>query len=144
MVKIVFTYVAVKPITAEHPVGSGKIVSYQPGDVIPAGEWGRAADNLVERGKAAMMAVNVLEAGDMPEGGSVGDATPAELAAEDDEAFLKNADDESSDDAAELEEADMSEFPTAGRGGWYTLSDGSRVRGHEAAVEAEANLGGGE
>lgn len=61
-----FSYVAIKPLRAEHPVGSGTIVEYQPGEVIPASDWGRAADNLVERGKAAMMAVNVMDAEDMP------------------------------------------------------------------------------
>lgn len=61
MVKIVVTYVAIKPLKAEHPIGSGIVVEYAPGELIPAEEWGRAAHNLVENGKAAMMAINVYD-----------------------------------------------------------------------------------
>ena len=76
MPEIVFSYVAIKPLRAEHPVGSGIIVEYLPGDVIPAGEWGRAADNLVELGKAARLAVNVASEEDEVVGGGL-DAAPA-------------------------------------------------------------------
>lgn len=71
-----FSFVAIKPLRAEHPVGSGKVVEYQPGDVIPASDWGRAADNLVERGKAAMLAVNVPDEDDLVDGDGV-QAVPA-------------------------------------------------------------------
>lgn len=81
MPEIVFSYVAVKPIRAEHPVGSGIIVEYAPGDVIPAGEWGRAADNLVELGKAARLAINVMTEDELAElegaGGGSEVAAPA-------------------------------------------------------------------
>ncbi len=59
--KIVYKFFAVKPIVAEHPIGSGLIVTYQPGEEVPASEWGRAADNLVELGKIARVAFNVGE-----------------------------------------------------------------------------------
>lgn len=120
MTKIVFTYVAVKPLIAEHPVGSGQIVEYAPGDPIPAGEWGRAADNLVELGKAVRLAVNV-----------------------DDDAEAKGADPVSAPEAALHVTGDSepeSEYPVLGGAGWYTLSDGSRVRGKDAAYKAEAAL----
>jgi hypothetical protein len=58
-VKVIYRFFAIKPLRAEHPVGSGEIVEYKPGEEIPAGEWGRAADNLVELGKAARVAFNV-------------------------------------------------------------------------------------
>ena len=57
--KTVTTYYARKPLRAEHPIGSGTIVEYQPGDVIPAGEWGASANWLVENGRAAEMMDNV-------------------------------------------------------------------------------------
>jgi hypothetical protein len=58
-VQVIYRYFAVKPLRAEHPVGSGEIVNYQPGDEIPGNDWGRATDNLVELGKAARVAFNV-------------------------------------------------------------------------------------
>lgn len=62
--QVVYKYFAIKPIRAEHPVGSGEIVNYQPGQEIPASDWGRAADNLVELGKAARVAFNVPDPGE--------------------------------------------------------------------------------
>lgn len=62
--QVIYRYFAVKPIRAEHPIGSGTIVDYKPGEEVPAGDWGRAADNLVELGKAARVAFNVPEEGD--------------------------------------------------------------------------------
>ena len=47
----VITHYASKPFRAEHPIGSGTIVQYAPGDVVPAGEWGPAANWLKESGK---------------------------------------------------------------------------------------------
>jgi hypothetical protein len=58
-VKVIYRYFAVKPIRAEHPIGSGIIVEYQPGDEVPGNDWGRATDNLVELGKIARVAFNV-------------------------------------------------------------------------------------
>ena len=66
MMRVEYRYFAVKPLRAEHPVGSGLIVEYKPGEEVPAGEWGRAADNLVELGKAARVAFNVSEGDDVP------------------------------------------------------------------------------
>lgn len=57
--QVIYRYFAVKPISAEHPIGSGEIVKYEPGQEVPAGEWGRAAANLVEMGKIARVAFNV-------------------------------------------------------------------------------------
>lgn len=57
--KVIYRYFAVKPIRAEHPVGSGEVVEYTPGQEVPASDWGRAADNLVELGKIARVAFNV-------------------------------------------------------------------------------------
>lgn len=63
--RVEYHYFAIKPIRAEHPVGSGTIVEYQPGQEIPANDWGRAADNLVELNKAARVAFNIPEDGDV-------------------------------------------------------------------------------
>lgn len=57
--KIIYKYFAVIPIKAEHPVGSGIVVEYVQGDEVPASDWGRAADNLVELGKIQRVAFNV-------------------------------------------------------------------------------------
>lgn len=62
--QVIYKYFAIKPLRAEHPVGSGKIVDYRPGEEIPGSDWGRAIDNLVELGKAARVAFNVPEEGD--------------------------------------------------------------------------------
>lgn len=62
--RVEYHYFAVKPIRAEHPIGSGVIVEYLPGQEIPANDWGRAANNLVELGKAARVAFNIPEEGD--------------------------------------------------------------------------------
>lgn len=145
MVDIVYSFVAVKPITAEHPIGSGTIVTYQPGDRIPAGEWGRAADNLLELGKIVRLAENIgmekieetprAQAGPGP---GLSDPTHAYLAFEGVSPISVSDDEEDEDDALHVTED--SEWPAAGNGGWYTLSDGSRVRGKDAAYEAQAAL----
>ena len=64
--QVLYKYFAIKPISAEHPVGSGIVVDYQPGQEVPASDWGRAADNLVELGKVARVAFNVPSEGDPP------------------------------------------------------------------------------
>lgn len=55
--KVVYKYFAVKPIRAAAP--DGGVVTYEPGQEVPASDWGRAADNLVEMGKIARVAFNV-------------------------------------------------------------------------------------
>lgn len=70
-VNINYVYVAVQPIQAEHPIGSGIVVTYNPGDTFPGEEWGNAAHNLVEVGKAVRLAINVEN------GGGSQSATPA-------------------------------------------------------------------
>jgi hypothetical protein len=45
-----------------------------------------------------------------------------------------------STDSKEEAEKEASEFPKTLKGGYYELSDGSKVRGKEAAVEAENAL----
>jgi len=64
--RIEYGYIALKPIKAEHPIGSGTVVEYLPGDPVPAADWGRAEDSLVERGKIARYMINVEEVGDLP------------------------------------------------------------------------------
>jgi len=65
--KQVFRYVAVKPIKAEHPIGSGTIVEYKEGDEFPGNDWGRAVDWLVENGKAVRIVSNVWAGPGSPE-----------------------------------------------------------------------------
>lgn len=134
-----FSYVAVKPIRVEHPVGSGTIVIYQPGDVIPAADWGRAADNLVELGKAAMLAVNVPD-GNEPELGETATAVSSTLEPHWDQSTVDEK--QAALHVTQLAAEQEVYFPIAGSGGWFTLSDGSKVRGEENAVKAQTALGG--
>jgi len=122
-----FRYFAVKPMDAEHPIGSGTIVHYDVGEEIPGNDWGRSTDWLVENGKAVRMADNVWSDegdGPAPEPVSLEPATDEERA------------------NAEAVAAGTATYPIAGKAGWFTLSDGSKVRGQEQAEAAEAALGG--
>ncbi len=122
-----FRYFAVKPLKAEHPIGSGTIVDYKVGEEIPAGEWGRSTDWLVENGKAVRMADNVWsDDGDGPE-----PEPPSQEPATDEERAL-----------AEAVASGTAVYPIAAKAVWFTLSDGSKVRGREQAEAAEAALGG--
>lgn len=121
---IEYTFVAVVPFDAEHPIGSGTVVHYNPGDRFPGEDWGNAAHNLVEVGKAVRLAVNIG-------GGSSLAAAPASPPEE------KTAEQVNADQG---DEAHAVIYPVATGSGWYTLSDGQRVRGEEAALEAESEL----
>ena len=122
-----FVFIAVKPLRAEHPVGSGQIVNYAPGDVVPAADWGRAAGNLVESGKIIRTAMNVPVDQSDPLGGG-GEGAPALAAA-------VSALPESSDDAPVTEV-----FPQSVGRGFFLLSDGTRVRGAKIAAATQAEL----
>ena len=115
MSETIWRYKAIKPLRAEHPVGSGIIVEYKPGDDVPAGDWGQSASILVERDKIMRYGLNQYEDGHS----DFGDA-PTEV------------------DEGEIEGA---EFPRHDGGPWYRLSDGSQVKGKQAAIDAEAALG---
>lgn len=121
---ITYTFVAVVPFKAEHPIGSGTVVTYNPGDTFPGEEWGNAAHNLVEVGKAVRLAVNVADAG----GSQVAVTPPASTEKPADEVNR------------EREELTVTGYPHKGGGGWWTLSDGSRVRGEDEALEAQKAL----
>ncbi len=118
----VSSYYARKPLRAEHPVGSGSIVEYQVGDVIPAGEWGASAEWLVENGKAALMMDNVW----VDDEGASGPPVATQVRPH----HIIGAD-----------EVEV-EFPHHEGAGWYRLSNGEKVRGKEDAIAAEAALGG--
>ncbi len=113
-----FKYFAVKPMKAEHPIGSGTIVEYKVGEEIPGGDWGRSTDWLVENGKAVRMADNVwVDDGDGPAPETAVVEPPVEPAVAD-------------------------AYPLHKGAGWFALSDGTQVRGKEQAEAAEAALGG--
>lgn len=137
----VFKFVAVKRIVAEHPIGSGIDVVYEPGDDVPAGEWGRSADNLIEVGKIMRVAVLVSDENDSPEG-RAGDTSPPP-------ASEKTADEvnaETADEPPPASSPDATpEWPKDHGKGDYELSDGSHVYGQNkarAAQEALDNQGG--
>jgi len=143
----VATYYAQKPLRAEHPIGTGTIVEYAPGDVIPAGDWGASANWLVENGRAAVM-YNSVWVDD--EGGA--SAPPVEQTQPMNTALGEGA--ELGPPAAvhpfEGEEPLVDEnapyedgvnYPLHEGAGWYQLSDGNRVRGKVNAMAAQAALG---
>ncbi len=131
-----FRFYAVKPMDAEHPIGSGTIVHYDVGEEIPGGDWGRSIDWLVENGRAVRMADNVwVEDG-------TDERTDAEYLASG--APVQEPAVESEVESA-LEEPVSDEpvtYPVHEGRGWYRLSDGSKVRTRETAEAAEAALGG--
>ena len=122
--QIQYTYIATFPITVEHPIGSGEIVRYEPGDVVPAGEWGGATANRVEMGKIERLAVNVSPSGEIvkAEGTDRERVVPA-LPVYGGDPIVDN------------------EFPLHVGAGWYVLSDGTRLRGKDAAHKAQKELG---
>ena len=121
--QIQYTYIATFPITVEHPVGSGEIVRYEPGDVVPAGEWGAAAANLMEMGKIERLQVNVSPSGEVVKGtGTDRERTVPALPVYGGDPIVDT------------------EFPLHVGAGWFVLSDGTRLRGKDAAHEAEKGL----
>lgn len=117
---IEYTFVAVKPFAAEHPIGSGKTVWYQPGDEFPGEEWGNAAHNLVEVGKAVRLAVNVVGKGSEK-------TSPVAL-------------EQPVAEEMKVATSEVTSYPIVGKAGWFELSDGTKIRGQEAALEAQAIL----
>jgi hypothetical protein len=126
---IEFGYKAIKPITAEHPIGSGEIVTYNPGEEVPAGDWGRAADSLVENGKIMRYARNVYEAGEVG-----GQAAPAV----EDAGAASPSPEDNPDWPGQTGETVT--YPLNQGRGNYLLSDGTRVRGKDKAQAAQAEL----
>lgn len=114
MAETIWGYKAVKPIRAEHPIGSGNIVEYKPGDEVPAGDWGASANWLIERDKIMRYGLNLYE-----------DGTSDYNAVQPDEGEVEGA-----------------EFPRHDGGPWYTISDGTQIKGKQNAIDAEAALGG--
>lgn len=121
-----YTFVAVRPFQAEHPIGSGTVVQYNPGDQFPGEEWGNAAHNLVEVGKAVRLAVNIVGGG-----GSLAAVAPP--AVESTELTAQEVNAATSGD-------EVTSYPVPGKAGWFELSDGSKIRGEEAALEAQSEL----
>lgn len=161
MAHIEFDWIAKKPLRAEHPLGSGTIVEYQPGDRVPANDWGQAAHHLEANDKIAQVAINVADPGDDVAGArdpspppyGLSDPTRQFLAYEGqapvalEEPTLEPDDGEDADETALADELDDDVekdaavgFPVHQGGGMYELSDGSTVRGKQRAVEAQQQL----
>lgn len=127
---------AIKPFDAEHPIGSGTMVHFEPGDEVPASDWGRAEGFMVEAGTIMRYARNVYEVQDplppteVPSGAEAApESVPATPGPEPD------ADSESAE-SGEAEDP----FPRQLPAGWWLLSDGTKVRGKAAAVAAQSAL----
>ena len=161
-----FRYFAVKPFTAEHPVGSGIIVQYNPADEVPAGEWkGAAVDAMVENDKLARMAEVVYEPGDPQYGLEPGvrplpggeppaqrhwgvgtldesDARTRERGELEPEAAAPDEELEADGepDEGEPEPLGQDAYPINRGGGYWELSDGERVYGRNKAKLAQQAL----
>lgn len=129
-----FRYIALKKFVAAHPPGSGIEVTYEIGDPVPAGEWGRAASMMVESGKLTVQAILVPDPGDDLQGAVPGSPLPSSEKT----ALEVNA------------ETDPHTVPDARQGeewpkrtekqGFYLLSDGTEVYGKNKAVAAQIEL----
>lgn len=129
-----FHFIAQKKFMAVHPPGSGIEVVYEIGDDVPAGEWGRAAEMMVESGKLARQAYLVSDPGDEPQGAVPGSPLPpteqsaVEVNAGTDPSFAPDA-------------RPGSEWPKrTERKGFFLLSDGSTLYGKNKAVAAQDAL----
>lgn len=148
----VITYYAARPFKALHPPDeTGVVVQYNPGDVVPAEEWGASANWLKEAGKIFPTAENVwvddlpqtvpaseqIHAQHVPEGPyPPSGPDPALHPFEEEEPLVNPLVDEN----APFEKG--VHYPLHEGAGWYQLSDGSRVRGKVNATAAEAALEG--
>lgn len=126
-----FRYVAAKKFVAGHPPGSGIEVTYEIGDDVPAGEWGRAAAMMVESGKIDRLVIQVADPGD-----EVAGAVPGSPAASTEKpAHVVNAE---TDPLSKPDPRQGHEWPKrTERRGFYVLSDGSEVYGENKAVAAQ-------
>ncbi len=118
---IEYTYVAVRPFVAEHPIGSGIQVQYNPGDEFPGEEWGMSAHTLVEVGKAVRLAVNIAKGGRV----EVDPPTPSFGI---------------SPVNGNGKPEEVTSYPVRKNAVWWVLSDGSNARGEENARAAQAEL----
>ena len=133
-------WVALRPFQAEHPIGSGTVVDYEPGDTVPADDWGVAADHMANADipKIAKMQVNVADPGDStPVPG-----TPSTAGLSDPSRAYLQHEGQAPLDEPTLEPPEDATWPVHIGRGTYQLSDGTRVRTKQAAVEAQANLTG--
>ncbi len=135
---------AIKPFDAEHPIGSGKMVHYDPGDEVPASDWGRAEGFMVEAGTIMRYVKNVLEVpGQTVSAPSAVQFPPVPTEAPAEPTMVEDDDEVEEDDAVESTdeaETDTVPFPQHEGGGWYLLSDGEKVQGKAAAIAAQAEL----
>lgn len=129
-----FRYVAAKKFMAGHPPGSGIEVTYEIGDDVPAGEWGRAAGMMVESGKIDRLVIQVADPGDEVVGAVPGSPAPST----EKQAHLVNAE---TDVLSQPDARQGSEWPKAAeKKNFFTLSDGSVVYGKNKAVAAQDEL----
>jgi hypothetical protein len=149
MAHVEFDWIAHQPFQAEHPLGSGTVVSYQPGDRVPASDWGQAAHHMEGNGKIIRVAINVADPGDDVAGARPASPPPYGLSdptrqylAYEGKAPILLEEPKLEDPDAEPPEQEI-EYPNHLGGGTYELSDGMHVRGKRAAVNAQAALESG-
>lgn len=135
----------------------GEAITAQPGEVIDVTDWrGNAVDSNMGTGHLSLLPTDPSALRTLADSIEEAQAV-AEEASEERQRRLKKpvtaveADDESDEEAedksessnGEDEDSDEDDLPdglTAGAGGWYTASDGEKVRGREDAVEYQQML----
>jgi hypothetical protein len=129
----IITHYCARPFKAEHPIGSGNIVEYKPGDVVPAGDWGPAANWLKESGKI-FEGATVVYTDDEP----VSSPSVEQL-------FVRDGSNDGSVPSGppafvQATEPTEPEFPQHIGFGSYKISTGESVKGLENALEAQAAI----
>lgn len=130
----VITRYAAKPFKAEHPIGSGNIVQYQPGDVVPAGDWGPAANWLKEAGKIFEGATVVYTDDEALPVSTVQQVAVKEPFVND--GSFRSGPPVNEDPSSTPEDV----FPQHIGFGSYRLSNGENIKGLENATEAQAAI----
>ena len=117
-------WIALKPLTATAPDGS--LVNYEPGDVVPAEDWGRALDHLKEADKIAYVYA----------------PSDAWILKECEQRGLVHGELPPPAHPKTVEEviASGAGFPEHLGFGQFLLSDGSRVKGKQKAIDAQAAI----
>lgn len=145
---VIWGFKAVRPFDAEHPVGSGKMVHYDPGDEVPASDWGRAEGFMVEAGTIMRYARDIATVPNPlpppPDPSTQLDPpvpTANDVPPEPEPVAEEQGDgDQETETAPDIEVPEDATFPHGAGGGWFVLSDGERVRGKAAAIAAQAAL----
>lgn len=141
--EIRYTYIAAKPFLAEHPIGSGIVVQYNPGDEVPASDWGAATNNMLEMGKIFQTAINVEVPDPTDDGGlGQGDDASSEVAlpevTEDEPTGEETPADDNRDELLEEIASEVTDESASEEAAQTALNDAGDAPAPEPEVEVQA------